>query len=299
MTLTAANLSGGGLTAHYAFRYDDSLVGGVEPARTNAVVAACEGDFNQMSTWFSNIALDVDFRIPVDVTQNSGGASWVTSGRKLTVTVNPGAQDAAAVRYLLVSEMVEQFERAQGRGWFGSGTEGSQGEGLSRFLAARFLAANALGAPPPGFDNSNSWLASSRADSVNNINPTDDGPDAATGCALLFIYYLYTQLGFSIDAIVGAAASPLSGVYKNLTNDSNDPFPAFKQALDTAFPASKTITSGDLDNPFPLPTPHLLSLKRFMNSLHPGAGVKATIRAARVTGMRNLLNTRRDVSLIP
>jgi len=299
VTLTAANLNNGGLTTHYAFRYDDTIPGGVEPGRTNAVVAACESDFNQMSAWFANVALDVDFRIPVDVTPNSGGASWNTSGSKLTVTIKPGLQNATVVRYLLVSEMVEQFERAQGRGWFGSGTEGSQGEGLSRFLAARFLAINGLGTPPPGFDNSNSWLASGRADSVNNINPTDDGPDAATGCALLFLYYLFSQLGFSIDAIVGGAASPLSGVYKNLTHDTNDPFPAFKQALDTAFPGSKTITSGDLDNPFPLPTPRMLSLKRFMRALHPGAGVRATMRNPHVSGLRNLLNTHRDVSLIP
>jgi hypothetical protein len=44
------------------------------------------------------------------------------------------------VRYLLVSEMTEQFMRAQGLGWYGQNTEGSQGEGLSRFLAAQFLA---------------------------------------------------------------------------------------------------------------------------------------------------------------
>jgi hypothetical protein len=298
MTLTTANLSNGGLTTHYAFRYDSSLAGGVEPARTNAVLAACEGDFNQMSAWFANIALDVDFRIPVDVTQDSGGASWSKSGTKLTVTVRPGAAGEATVRYLLVSEMVEQFERAQGHGWFGSGTEGSQGEGLSRFLAARFLVVNALGSAPLGFDNSNAWLSSSRADSVNNINPTDDGPDAATGCALLFIYYLFAQLGFNIEAIVAAAANKLSGVYRNLTGDSSDPFPAFKEALDTAFPGTKTITSGDLDNPFPLPTPHMLSLQRFMRTLHPGAGVRATLHAARATGLRNLLNTNRSVSLI-
>ena len=58
-----------GFTSHYAFSYDSSLQKtaanptGSEPLRTNAVIAACEGDFNQMSAWFGNIALDVDFRI--------------------------------------------------------------------------------------------------------------------------------------------------------------------------------------------------------------------------------------------
>ena len=258
MALTSARLTNGGVTAHYKFQYDDSLSSpinpaGPEPARTNAVIAACENDFNLMSGWFGNIALDVNFTIPVNVTQNSGGAAWGTSGRNLTVTINPGNGSANFVRYLLVSEMVEQFMRAQNKGWFGSGTEGSQGEGLSRFLGAQFLASNGFGNPPVGFTNSNLWLTTSRDDYVNNINPTDDGPTAITGCSLLFIYYLFSQLGFSISAIVAAGASPLAGVYRNLTGDTGDPFPFFKQLLDR----TSTITTGNLDNPFPLIDPRI------------------------------------------
>ena len=254
MALTSNNLKNGGMTPHYQFQYDDSLVaGGTEPARTNAVIDACEADFNQMSAWFGNIALDVDFRIPVNVTPAGGGAAWGLSGRSLTVTIKPANGDSAFVRYLLVSEMVEQFMRAQGKGWFGAGTEGSQGEGLSRFLAAQFLAINGLGATPAGFGNSNTWLSSSRADFVNNIQTGDDGPDAATGCSLLFIYYLFSQLGFSTERIVAAAANTLAGVYRNLTRTFVDPFPHFEQLVDSYFPGASTITSGDLDNPFPLP----------------------------------------------
>jgi hypothetical protein len=260
MTLTSTGLTSSGNTAHYRFRYDDSLSppinpGGPEPARTNAVIAGCENDFNLMSGWFGNIALDVNTPIIVNVTQNSGGASWGLSGGNLTITINPDNGAANFVRYLLVSEMVEQFMRAQGLGWYGSGTEGSEGEGLSRFLAAQFLAVNGFGNPPvtPGdFTNSNIWLSSSRADFVNNINPTDDGPDAVTGCSLLFIYYLYSQLGFNINTIVAAGAPTLGGLYRNLTGDTSDPFPFFKQLLDTAFPGTATITTGNLDNPFPL-----------------------------------------------
>lgn len=252
MAFTTTGLTNGGATAHYQFQYDDSLSGGLEPARTNSVIAACESDFTLMSGWFGNIALDVNTPIPVNITPNSGGASWSLSGGNLTVTIKPGSGAASFVRYLLVAEMVEQFMRAQGLGWYGSGTEGSEGEGLSRFLAAQFLAVNGLGNPPAGFTNSNAWLGSSRADFVNNINTSDDGPDAATGCSLLFIYYLFSQLGFSINAIVAAGASTLGGVYRNLTGDNSDPFPFFKQLLDTAFPGTSTITTGNLDNPFPL-----------------------------------------------
>lgn len=254
MALTTNGLTNGGVTAHYRFQYDDSLAGpgGIEPARTNAVIAACENDFNLMSGWFGNIALDVNFTIPVNVTQNGGGASWSLGGGNLTITINPSNGNAGFVRYLLVSEMTEQFMRAQGLGWYGSGTEGSEGEGLSRFLAAQFLAANGLGNPPGAFTNSNTWLNSPRQDFVNNINLTDDGPDAITGCSLLFIYYLFSQLGFTINQIVGAASPTLGGVYRNLTGDTGDPFPFFKQLMDTAFPGTSTITSGNLDNPFPL-----------------------------------------------
>ena len=258
MALITTGLTNGGVTAHYKFQYDNSLQqttanpAGIEPARTNAVMAACEGDFNLMSGWFGNIAVDFNLPAAVNVTQNSGGAAWGLGGGNLTVTINPGAGVVSFVRYLLVSEIVEQFMRAQGLGWYGSGTEGSEGEGLSRFLAARFLAANGFGNPPAGFANSNSWLSSTRADFVNNINLTDDGPDAITGCSLLFIYYLFSQLGFSINQIVAAGAPTLGGVYRNLTGDSGDPFPFFKQLMDTALPGTSTITTGNLDDPFPV-----------------------------------------------
>ncbi len=258
MTLTAAGLTNGGVTAHYQFQYDDSLSppinpGGPEPARTNAVIASCEDDFKLMSVWFDNVGLDIHTPIPVYVTQNSGGASWHRSGNNLTITINPNNGVATFIRYLLVSEMVEQFMRAQGKGWFGSGTEGSQGEGLSRFLGAQFLASNGLGNPPAGFANSNAWLSSSRADFINNINLTDDGPDAATGCSLLFLYWLYSQLGYyTIRDIAAAGAPTLRGVYRNLTGDTSDPFPIFKQLLDLAFPGTSTIRTGNLDNPFPI-----------------------------------------------
>ncbi len=165
----------------------------------------------------------------MNVTQNGGGASWNLSSGNLTVTINPAAENANQVRYHLVMEMTEQFMRAQGFGWYGQSTEGSAGEGLSRFLATQFMVNNGLGNQPAGFDNSNAWLSTGRADFVNNISPTDDGPDAITGCALCFIYYLFAQLGFSRDQIVAAGASTLGGVYRNLTGDVADPFPFFKR----------------------------------------------------------------------
>src|SRR4051794_40709000 len=57
MAPTSNGLTNGGQTTHYQFTYDDSLggTGGIEPARTNQVIANCEADFNLMSGWFNNI----------------------------------------------------------------------------------------------------------------------------------------------------------------------------------------------------------------------------------------------------
>jgi hypothetical protein len=318
MTTTTAGLPNGGVSAanHYKFQYDDSLAsqGGPEPARTINVIAASEGDFNLMSGWFGNVALDVNFPITVNIIPPGltgactlPGACWGLSSRNLTVTIsdsNTNTIDANIVRYLIVSEMVEQFERAQNVGWFGQGTEGSEGEGLSRFLGAQFLAVNGVGTPPgnppSGYLNSTTWLTSARADFVNNIKGKDDGPDEVTGCTLLFIYYLFSQLGFSNNAIVAAGADSLGSVYKNLTADPTDPFPTFKQVVDIAFPGTSTITSGNLDNPFPLPTPRSLSLVRYL-AVHPlqgGESIKDRIRSKNIGNLRAVLNSDRPASLL-
>ena len=261
MAQITTGLTNGGLTTHYAFTYEDSLrqtatnPTGPEPARTNAVIAAAEADFTQMTGWFGGTALDVSFPAAVNVKNAGGGAAWATSGGSLTVTIKPTTTGTATdVRYLLVAEMTEQFMRAHGLGWYGDNTEGSEGEGLSRFLARQFLDTNGLGAPPAGFGNSNAWLSSSRDDWVNNVKGKDDGPDEVTGCTLLFIWYLFSQLGFTIEEIVAGGADNLGQVYRNLTGDTGDPFPFFKRLMDTAFPGTSTISTGssNIDNPFPL-----------------------------------------------
>ena len=76
MTLTTSGLTNGGVTTHYRFTYDDSLAApaGPEPARTNAVVEACEYDYHLMSGWFGgNIAVT---GMNVQVTTQSSGAEW-------------------------------------------------------------------------------------------------------------------------------------------------------------------------------------------------------------------------------
>ncbi len=261
MAFITTGLTNGGVTTHYNFSYDDSLAApaGPEPARTNAVIAACESDYNLMSGWFGG-GITVT-GMTVQVTTQSNGAGW--SGSATSSTIQLKAQGAsysnnsAYLRYLIIAEVTEIFMMAQNIGWFQGGDEGSKGEGLSRFLSGQFLVQNSfLGL---GIDASyavaNLWLNSPRQDFVNN-DPDDNGDDATNGCTTLFIYYLFHQLGFTINQIVGAGASTLAGVYKNLTGDAGDPFPFFKHLLDDAFPSQTTsaVPGPNFDDPWPLGT---------------------------------------------
>ncbi len=265
MAPITTGLTNGGLTAnsHYQIQYDDSLSAADGKDRANSLITECEKDFALMAGWFGNISLDVG--TPISVTISPG--PYASAGWNPAVTLIPGdGSSDTVVRYLLVAEVTEMFMKAQAdgppriQGWYGDNNEGSAGEGLSRFLAGQFLITNGLGVTEPEFALANSWMSSPRLDYVNAVDPEDHAVDAKTGCAILFIYYLHTQLGFSVNQIVAAAASELSGVYRNLTGGTEDPFPRFKQLLDSRYPGTTTIPGDNPDNPFPILYPVLPGL---------------------------------------
>jgi hypothetical protein len=315
-----ANANGkAGVTAHFAFSYDDSLdstvhPGQPEPARTNALIATCESDYQLLSDWFGGISLtqapaNLSLPISVQVSPDGGGAGWGPP-----ITLKPGSNNTDYMRYLMISEVSEMFMKAQNKGWFApdGSNEQSCGEGLSRFLAQQFLVDAEIGISEPGFEISPSWLNSSlpasnpastelvnghhygsRADYVNNTLEYDHGIDPATGCAMLFIYYLTYQLGYSNNALIAAApgssnaASCLRGVYRNLTGDNTDPFPFFKQLLGAVYPdtAVSSIAGPNPDNPFPVatittrPTSARWFLVHNEIRMQPGAAVSAVWRS--------------------
>lgn len=290
---TAAGLAnsgqGAGITAHFAFQYDSALAlsgsnpTGLEPARTNALIASCEGDFNLMSGWFGNIGLPFSTPVSVQVANLGGGARWGPP-----ITLLPGSLGVVVLRYLMISEVTEMLMRQQATGWFAPDNSNEQtiGEGLSRFLGEQFLMLNGLGcsrpgfAAPPGWQSgyaiAPSWLNSSlppisptygsRGDFVNKTLEYDHGIDPATGCAILFLYYLQVQLGYGVKDIIAAINRPptppsgvvplavISSVYHKLTGDPSDPFPFFQQLLAANFPtnAVSVIPGPNPDNPFPL-----------------------------------------------
>ena len=269
---TNTGLTGGGTTTHYKFTYDSALTtGGLEPARTNAVIAACENDFNLMKGWFGGIELSYSYPVSILVANLGGGASWGPP-----ITLKGGNGDANLLRDLMVAEVTEMFMLAQGKGWFApdGSNEQSSGEGLSHFLNEQFEIVS--GRPPGLAFNAAIWLNSSlpttnpsstrigpapgnydygsRYDYVNNILEYDHSNSPASGCSVMFLWYLFTQLGYSVAQIVQAGASTLGGVYKNPTGDNADPFPFFKLLMDNAYPpdTASTIPGPNRDNPFPL-----------------------------------------------
>jgi hypothetical protein len=293
-------LTAGGVTTHYAFYYDESLggPGGIEPARTNAVIANCEADFSWMQTQFAGVDITnaMTLPIPTYVTALGGGAGW---GPPLTLKPGNGAA-ASFLRCLMVAEVSEMLMSAQSEGWgftAGVGNEESDGEGLSLFMFEQFQIKIGLSSSLVTTGSSDNWLNSSlpasnpastefyggthfgaRTDYVNSVQPfAGNGP--ATGCSLLFIYYLFHQLGFSIPDIIAAApgldssgntigGACLRGVYRNLTGDTSDPFPYFAGLLAAPYPPNQvaSIPGPDPDDPWPLGSLSFLGAKNTWGS---------------------------------
>lgn len=296
-------LTGGGTTTHYQFYYDPVMAGpgGPEPARTNEVIAACETtDYAWLQAQFAGVTITQTLPMPTYVTAlNNQGGSWSAGwGPPLTLNPNKGA-GSAFVRCLMIAEVSEMLMASQGKGWGYSPGVGDQeescGEGLSLFLTTQFQIANGLtsiglvnnGAPDRWLNTSlpASNPASTEYDSLGNYGPAgthygsrkdyvnsslpfaNNGP--GTGCSILFLYYLYHQLGFKIPAIIAAApglasngfpitGACLRGVYQNLTGDTSDPFPYFASLLAAAYPPNQVSTIAgsnpgpNTDDPWPI-----------------------------------------------
>jgi len=282
------DLINNGKTTHYSFSYDSSLrASGLEPGRTQALMNAAEGDYAIMADWFTGVTLGSS-PTNIYVTRLNGGANNTGD-----IRLRPNGTSPEELRCYLVSEFTESFMFGQAKGWgyiAGSSSEESCGEALSLFLTQQFALSQGFANPYTAFttNTANNWLNSSlptsnsastrfytdsatpasydfgsRSDDVNQVLPFH-GNGPGTGCSILFIYYLYHQLGFRIKDIIASApgltngllnaTGTLRGVYQNLTGDNSNPFPFFKQMLDTAFPPDRVSSVPGLnpDDPWPL-----------------------------------------------
>jgi hypothetical protein len=247
-------LPNGGATTYYQFSYDDTLSVADGRDRAIALMGVCDGDYGIMNGWFGGGGIGFTLPIPCQIHAGPAwSAGWGGSGSTVGMSITPGnGSPLELCRFLLCSEVTEMMMLHQNQGWFGSGDEGSTGEGLSHFLANQLMLS--IGSPHLYTGPAFLWLNSTRPDWVNNTDPTDYSNSVKSGCALLFLWYLYTQLGFSVTSIVAAAGANLGVVYRNLTGDTNDPFPYFKALIDANFPSQtgNYIAGPNPDNPFPL-----------------------------------------------
>jgi hypothetical protein len=91
--------------------------------------------------------------------------------------------------------------------------------------------------------------SSNRPDFISK-NQKKDTKAISYGCSMLFIYYLYSQLGFSLPSIINKAGSTLEATYHALTGKKNG-YKAFTKLLAKYFPIGATPFL-PFDNPFPL-----------------------------------------------
>lgn len=231
--------------------------------RANAILSICESELSALENWFGvSGGFGTNNRIIVNVTGNdktgAGNQGYKTDGTT-TMTVdaqegnNNDANAAEIVRALFVLELVEVLMGYRKTKGLASWTANdSNGEGLSQLLGLlRFPKGHALYYGTPWV---NTWLQLPDRDGSNHdwiSNPEkSDKNNESFGAALLFLFYLKDQLGYSVESIIQAGGSTLESTYKTLIGQSGA-ITAFRSLINPYFPIGKTpaLTTND---PFPL-----------------------------------------------
>jgi hypothetical protein len=284
-------------TRHFSFSFNQMLNAAAATALGSALAATAEQDFSTMSFWFGGVVPPgVPFQVKINL--GTGGAS---NDNVKNINLRVGqSSDADLARSTLVAEVIEIFMAASGLAWHPGD---SSGEGLSQ-AAAFTLYPDEMGilnGPGTWLDTSVARIppVPSRPDFVSNTDPTDAN-FVSFGCALLFIYYLRLQLGFSMKAVVEAAANTLEGVYINLTQDRGA-FAQFLSILEKKFPSGAKSNFPGSNNPFPLPSGATLSARRFFAETETDPKLLSQmLRSNKDRGdMRALLNSNRPAALVP
>jgi hypothetical protein len=264
-------------TENFTIEYQDSFPDALRRAR--ALRQSCESKFATLRQWFGvTKGFGPSDRVTLQVeTAYLGSNNGYDENGKTKVIVNPfdtqhflapgeiavsQADADDAVLGLFVAEIAEVLMSYNNKhspntlqSW---NPGGSDGEGLSRVCAALFH--------PAGYYNVlrgggvNPWLQSrtsstKRNDWIAKTEPSDKNVDSY-GCSIIFIYYMHTQLGISMQSIITSASSPshtLEQTYHVLTGLA-DGYTAITQLLDNHFPVGSTAALRT-DNPFRLLDP--------------------------------------------
>lgn len=283
-------------TQHFLFEYNAKLDADAAKALGKALADTAERDYAIMRDWFGGVAPSAA-KIDVKINEGAGGAS---NDNVSNVNLRLGATaDFDAARFTLVAEVMEIFMAAIPLRWKPGD---SSGEGLSQ-LGALTLYPDQVG----GLNGPQVWLDTSISPTPQKPSRPDfvstteafDGNFVSFGCALLFLYYLRSQLGFEMQPIVRDAGQTLEGVYIALTQDRGA-FGPFSRLLEARFPSGAPSNLFGSTNPFPLPSGAVLSARQFLVNAEADPGqLGQIVRANRSIGnLRALLNTNRPVSLV-
>lgn len=277
-------------TTHFQFEYENTLDVPKVRALALALGPTGEQDFATLVGWWGGIVPSgVPFLVTISPGDDGGGAN---NDNVKNVNLRLGAtSDFVLARWTLMAEVSEIFMAAEPQGWHPGD---SSGEGLSQLVANTLYPAEVTRLNGPQV-----WLDTNPRPDWVGTTEAKDFDFTSFGCALLFLYYLRSQLGFEIAPIIRAASPTLEGVFGNLTQD-HDAFAQFAAVLAARFPPGTPSELSGSTNPFPLPTTRTLSARRFLAA----AGVDGTrlgtvLRANRQLGhLRALLNSDRPRSLV-
>jgi hypothetical protein len=217
-----------GNSAHFVYKWDDTVNGSQQ--RAVALQATCEGDLAELESLFQEFhGFDGN---PVTVIAGNPGPGALASNNRfhsdgttaITVTawsgVNPAATADAGARLEFIAEMSEVMMglRNTRRGSTSWDPGGSNGEGLSQFLAELFYRPAYYDSQlQHGPDRIKGWLnGSGRPDWVTKTDP-HDGNSVTYGCDFLFLHFLHTQKGYSVQDIITKGADKLEATYTALT----------------------------------------------------------------------------------
>lgn len=270
-----ANLTNNGLTTNFDVSYDDSMTNKANVvANANALLGVVENEFTVTTGWFgvpaSKFGTGHRQKVKLDLadTNNPNGSIGLPGannngyGSDINLDAVNLITDSRAPGMVQNAFMAEWSEILMSIvGTWNAGD--SSGEGLSQFCSIRRFPAghyNYYGHwVEPWLNGDTTSPNAARSDWVSQTftgggGKRGDGDSVSFGCALAFLYYLFTQLQFSETQIVGAGSSTLAGAYTKLTGDHGNPFPAFLNLIEHVHPSSSTVQlSGPVpDDMFPI-----------------------------------------------
>jgi len=247
MALSSVGLTdigaGPGLTFNFKVQYEDSLPNQAAAiANANALLAVIENEFNVTTGWFGtpNGKFGSGNRQVVNLNLNlNGGGNNSGYGTAINVDATTNAE---SVKMIFMSEWVEILMSLSDGRWNAGNSDGeglSQLCGILRFPVGHYLYYGSW---------VNAWLGSARDPQYITSPEGTDKNSVSFGCALLFLNYLLSQLGFDISEVIQGGTGTLAGTYQNLTGLTNASTP-FVQLINKILPGTSTLASGD--NPFP------------------------------------------------